>query len=242
MLQGMALSGVGLRRPLNQDRTAAFCLGDAGLFLVADGMGGHFAGERASQAVLCACEEWWDRYRAAWPRPGFAAGLEQLRALVQRCNDDVRRATPAGRVCGTTAVLLWVAEGCYALLWVGDSRAYQAVPGTLRARFAQLTVDEVAGADAAPADRGKLLRAVGIQDACPPAVRSGRLPDKCAFLLCTDGIYKVCAPALLQRQLVRALRGRPLADCAAELERAVLAGGAPDNYSLVLAAVRPAAT
>lgn len=84
-----------------------------------------------------------------------------------------------------------------------------------------------------------LERALGAHARCSVAVRSGPVEPGSLFALCSDGIYKYCAPTELFRLLGRANRTGRLQETGAAIEKVVRAGNAPDNYSLVL--VRPQA-
>ena len=227
----------GRRREINQDRAGQFSVGDYGLYMVADGMGGHFEGDRASQTVLSALSAWWEQFLTAPQRPGFYQGAEQLRQLIKECNHIIRIITPTGRLCGTTAVVLWVREEEYALLSVGDSRCYQAVrrwPAPIRIR--QLTHDDVAGPDGPGGKRnaGKLLHALGAEEDCPLVMQMGRAAKGTVFLLCTDGVYKPCREKIFAEALKKAVAGESLQVAGETIMESVAQAGAADDHSLVL--------
>ena len=222
----------GQARPVNQDRAGCFSTGSWCLAYVADGMGGHYGGERASEAVARACARWWESFLGAPQRPGFLQSVEQLRGLLLRCHEEIGRMAPPHGVCGTTAVLLWISGEEYALFSVGDSRCYAVSRRFgLRREPVQLTRDDVSEE---PRLAGKLLRALG-PGVCAFTLNTGRIRRGTVFALCSDGVYKAC-PAF--PDALRGLSpGRPLEKTVREIAERVEANGAPDNYSLVL--VRP---
>ena len=121
MIRHVCLCERGCQRPLNQDRAGGWTAGDQGLFFVADGIGGHYSGETASQAIADALAEWWN----SGPSMPLPAVQQQLQLLVQNCHTRILQGTPPGQQCGSTLVLLWLSGRTYTLLWTGDSRCYQ---------------------------------------------------------------------------------------------------------------------
>lgn len=234
MIQHVCLCERGCKRPLNQDRAGGWTAGDHGLFFVADGIGGHYAGETASQAIADALAAWWNGGPQIVSLP---AVQQQLQSLVQSCHSQILQGTPPGQQCGSTLVLLWLSGHTYTLFWTGDSRCYQTFRRYLRVRTLQMTVDDVVPVtNPLEADRGKLCRAVGV-GRCLLSMCSGELKKDSVFTLCSDGIYKYCSPERLHRHLAKVWRTGLLQSCAHSIEQDVLANHAPDNYSLIL--VRP---
>lgn len=233
MIQHICLCERGCKRPLNQDRAGGWTAEDRGLFFVADGIGGHYSGETASQAIADSLASWWDK----GPQLSLPAAQQQLQLLVQDCHTQILQKTPPGQQCGSTLVILWLSGSTYTLFWTGDSRCYQTRRSLLRTRTLQMTVDDVVPPNTAScADQGKLCRAVGV-GRCLLSMHSGELEKGSLFTLCSDGIYKYCPPASLYRHLAKAQRTALLQSCAHDIEQDVLNNHAPDNYSLVL--VRP---
>lgn len=229
MIESSFICRVGKIRSVNQDRAGCFSLEDWCLAFVADGMGGHFGGERASEIVAQACSRWWGDFVEAPQRPGFLQSVEQLRSLLLRCHEEINRVTPANEVCGTTAVLLWISGSEYALFSVGDSRCYAV---TRRFGLAQspvqMTHDDVA---AEPHHAGKLLRALG-SGICSFSLATGRSRRGTLYALCSDGVYKACPE--LPAELRALSRCKNLEEAADRIATVVDVNGAPDNYSLVL--------
>jgi len=229
MIDGFCVCRPGKVRPVNQDCAGCFSVGDWSLGYVADGMGGHYGGERASKIVARSCSRWWEDFVNAAQRPGFLQGVEQLRGLLRRCHEEIADITPPGSVCGTTAVMLWIAGEEYALFSVGDSRCYVV---SRRLGFSQkpvqLTHDDVS---AEPSHAGKLIRALG-PGPCVFSLSTGRVPPRALFALCSDGIYK--AHPKFPQELRRLSAKNSLKEIAGEITARVDANGAQDNYSLVL--------
>ena len=122
---------VGLRRKINED--ALLSRPDLGLWAVADGMGGHDAGEVASALVI--------EGLGAIP-PGLApeAQAEAVRTVLQGVNARLREMGgegPKPRTIGSTVTVLTAKAGGYVCQWAGDSRGYLARDGVL----VQLTRD-----------------------------------------------------------------------------------------------------
>jgi protein phosphatase len=192
VLRAAASTNVGRKRRLNEDRYAL--APDLGLYLVADGMGGHTAGQVASELAAEAA------LRAVRTLQGASASLaEKLRYAVISANREIYqtgRARPELAGMGTTLVALLAGEGRAALAHVGDSRAYRVRGGRIR----QLTDDHsVVGellrrreisADAARdhPHRHVLTRALGVRPAVEPDLAELSPEPGDVFLLCSDGL------------------------------------------------------
>ncbi len=210
-------------RELNQD--ALLERSEAGIWVVADGMGGHEQGEVASRMVCDALAE-------LVPE----AALADLSASVQRRLQEVNahlyriatRAVAPLRT-GTTVVVLLTRGSACEVLWAGDSRAYR-----LRgSRLERLTKDHVwSGAESGetPRESFEVTRAVGGEETLELDVYQGRVRVGDRLLLCSDGLTRVLSDAEIARHLGSA-------DCAAAvsaLMEAALAAGAPDNVTAVV--------
>jgi len=119
-----AVSDVGCRRKLNED--ACLARPDIGLWVVADGMGGHQAGDLASRSIVEAL----DFPRAtANPRSLIQRIEEALAAVNDRLLEEARALGPDA-VVASTVVGLVLAETHFVCFWAGDSRAYMIRAGT----------------------------------------------------------------------------------------------------------------
>jgi protein phosphatase len=192
MMRAAASTDVGLRRRINEDRYSL--APDLGLYLVADGMGGHTAGQVASELAADAS------LQAIRALEGASASLaEKLRYAVASANRAIyttARQRPELAGMGTTLVCLLAGEGRAALAHVGDSRAY-----LVRAdRIRQLTDDHsIVGEllrrneiseDAAREHphRHVLTRALGVRRVVEPDLAELTPLAGDLFVLCSDGL------------------------------------------------------
>jgi protein phosphatase len=191
-LRSAALTDVGLRRRANEDRYAVSP--ELGLYLVADGMGGHSAGQVASELAVQAA------VNALETLAGTSAGLtDKLRYAVAAANREilsVAQAKPELAGMGTTLVALLAAGERVALAHVGDSRAYLVRAGRIR----QLTDDHSLVAELVRrreiselAARGHphrhvLTRALGVHRSVEPDLVELTPAAEDVFVLCSDGL------------------------------------------------------
>lgn len=234
-----ALTHQGRVRTNNED---AYCVRLAdGLFVVADGMGGHENGEWASAAIADAIRNVLlpDDFDGAWTVVGEA--LHAANATVWH------EAQARGVQMGSTCVVLLVRGARFAVLWVGDSRCYLARGGQL----IQLTRDHtqvqemidrglLSPAEAEGHPMGHVLaRAVGVQPAVQVDVVSDMIEGGDVFLLCSDGL----TARVQDHEIGTILAGRDIEDQVRDLVELTLARGAPDNVTVVsVAAQAPTAT
>lgn len=232
--ESVSLTNKGLKRLVNQDRVANFIYEDCGLFLVADGISGHYAGEKASQLILDKYTEWWSSTCKTVPELDFQTIVEQLKDVLRKCNREIRLNTPEDMICGSTLVLLLLQREKYALLSAGDSRCYQVTAHKFLPGVRQLTYDDVS---LEQYNYGKLTQAVGCQAECGAKLQSGEVPSGTVFALCSDGVYKFCSELFWKRCLISAFISGNLRKTLLRISDRVQGNGAKDNYSLVLVRV-----
>jgi protein phosphatase len=244
-LSSAELTDVGRRRKNNED--SLIRLPDAGVFCVADGMGGVQGGEVASKAVV----DFLGKDFTESPEAGFAVTADASVRLVERALNAAshwikERAEGLGlNGTGSTVVVLAfdkVTPSQGVALHAGDSRAYR-----LRGdKMVQLTTDHsVAAAAGLPDDsslpamfRGVITRAVGLDsqvqlEATPFDVAPGDV-----FLLCSDGLSKMVSDRRIQK-LLRKHQDDPLEEAAKALVNEALDEGGEDNVSVVIIRVAP---
>ena len=221
-------SEAGPVRPENQDNFLDRA--DLALWAVADGLGGHSHGERASRMVI-------DVLASLEPAATASAALGVAMTGLERVNQDMlRAATEAAEVSGSTVVVLAIREQEWGVLWAGDSRAYLLRSGDLN----PLTRDHSAGAatnggdapsSVPPPSTGVVTRAVGAEANLMLEQASGVLQPGDRFLLCSDGLHGTLAHATL----IEILQANPEPQRAVEgLMSAATAAGAKDNITAVV--------
>ena len=224
---------VGLRRARNEDTYYADPV--LGLFLVADGMGGHQHGEVASSVVRDAIVEQVERGR------GLA---EAVRGAGERLRNHASGTSEALPMGTTVAALRLVGER-YEVAWVGDSRIYLWQHGALRqvSHDHSLVQELVAAGRLDPAlaerhpQRNVLTQALGVTDVEQLHIGMARgqvLPGN-AFVLCSDGLTESLADAAIARIVGRS--DLAAQECVDHLLLAALEGSADDNITAILARV-----
>ncbi|MFT4158080.1 MAG: protein phosphatase 2C domain-containing protein [Microbacterium sp.] len=229
VLNVAALSDLGLKRAVNEDSVLA----TSPVFLVADGMGGHEAGDKASQAVVAAFA----------PLGGTQVSTSEIGAALARANEAVaaisaQHARGAGSTVAAVALVEYEDVPQWLVFNVGDSRVYRHHGNELE----QLTVDHSLGQELVDAGelraedlatfprRNVITRAIGAEDNMAdswlvPVVNGERL------LICSDGLSGEVSDESIRATLT--MCGLPETAAAALVRRAKQAGGR-DNISVVV--------
>ena len=232
-------SDVGLLREGNEDSAYA----GPRLLAVADGMGGHAAGEVASSMTIASMAE----LDAEQP-PGDM--LNALAAAVVTANARLQEkiiANPAVEGMGTTLTALLWSDGHAAVCHIGDSRGYLLRQGELYQithdhTLVQSLVDEgrisVEDVSTHP-QRSLLLRALDGRSAAEPDLSVHEAMPGDRYLLCSDGLSGVVSDETL-RDTLEAVDDPDAAT--RELIELAIAGGGPDNITCIVADVVDTAT
>jgi len=213
----------------------------SGLWVVADGMGGHQAGDFASQTITQQSHS-----------VGMSTGLQDLEArFMSRLTDahDVIRdhaAALGGGTVGATVVGFLVSDDDYACIWSGDSRIYLYRGG----QMAQQTLDHTevqhllnTGAiDAQEAlnwpRRNVITRAIGVSDEPQCDMVEGKLGDGDVFLLCSDGLTEHIPDEELAHAMGHVAAGEDVQQVCNGLIEQTLARGAKDNVTCIIVQLR----
>ncbi|MBE7209392.1 MAG: serine/threonine-protein phosphatase [Gluconacetobacter diazotrophicus] len=232
VLQCWSASHPGVLRPVNED--ACLCRPAAGLFAVADGVGGAGSGDVAATCAMQALSGIPDGLSA----PDRLAFTRSRLALA---HDDLsRRGRMAGnRTIATTIVVLLLDDHHFACLWAGDSRAYLLRRGVLLRLTAdhsavQEMLDEgrISERDAAIHPHANVItRALGSGPVLELDKVVGPVAADDRFLLCSDGLYKAVGEDEIGRIL-----GED-GNAAERLVAAALAFQARDNVTAVVAVI-----
>lgn len=238
VLEAASQCDIGCVRRNNEDRVGVLALPGGAVLMVADGMGGHAAGEVASEIA-------WDTVRTACANGWEPPVADALWQALQEANRRIYVQGEANALqhgMGTTATVLALAgaEAWYA--HVGDSRLYLLREGRLQqlsedhSMVAEMVRNGMLSADAATDHpcRNVILRALG--SAAVPEFQISPLPLAIqagdVFLLCSDGLYEV----LSFRELAGLLEASAAWACREMVDLARERGG-PDNISAVVARV-----
>ena len=219
-------------RASNED---AFLIDTAGgVFVVADGMGGHNAGEVASALAAKTLHEFIEQ--------AHDASESIVAEALVLANDEVLSAAAGNATyegMGTTVVAACIKDGSLVFGNVGDSRIYLMRDGSLE----QLTDDDSWVSRVLPADaigteeasrhpmRHVLTKVVGLRDDMEPSVGSSSFQSGDMLLLCSDGLHGV-----VNDDAIAALLGRSgsVEEIAGELVEKALDSGSTDNITAVV--------
>lgn len=223
-----ARSDVGLVRTNNED---CFLTDPGrGLAIVADGMGGHAAGEVASKITVDTISELVKTPDSFWPFGRSQREKTRLVESIRRANAKVRQTAAldgALNGMGTTVVVLWVRGKRAHVAHVGDSRIYRYRKGGL----VQLTRDH-----SWPSEEGSmrnvLMRAVGAEDKVEIDHRLLDVVPGDIFLLCSDGLTRPVGDDGIVETLSDCKDGEHASERLIDLAKK---NGAPDNVTVVLA-------
>lgn len=226
-----AATDIGRKRKLNEDSYLA----QSPLFIVADGMGGHAAGDIASAAVVTRLAELTDQDYVA--PEAILESLRHATADITLADDD----DDVGVGTTVTGAVLTSRGGepYWAVFNIGDSRVYRFEDN----EFRQVTIDhsvvqELVDAGRISADEAEfhpdsnvITRAVGF--GAEPVADFWLLPvrDGLRLLICSDGLTREVDERSLRRHLAAGLSAH---DTALELIDAALAGGGRDNITAVV--------
>ena len=232
--ESYGVSHRGCVRQLNEDR---FLMEpESGLWLVADGMGGHEAGEVASSTIV----ENLATIGIARSAPEL---LARFKDRLERAHEQIRAlAKTRGVTIGSTVAALLAMNGSFACFWSGDSRVYLVRGG----RISQISRDHTDVQELldkgviSPADarnwprRNVITRAVGVTDEIVVDFHQGRTEPGDVFVLSTDGLSAHVEDAEIGEAVAAYT---PQAACERLLEM-VLGRGGTDNVTIVLVCMR----
>jgi len=223
---------VGLRRKVNED--SLLVRTERGYWAVADGMGGHDAGDVASSKVTQALLEL-----------PIVYGLDDLVASAVEALKKVNRdlialagSSEGQRTIGSTVVGIAIANGQFRCFWAGDSRAYRIRDGAIErlSRDHSLVQSLVDAGMLAPDEAEShpnanvITRAVGVAEELTIDIVDGDARVGDLFLLASDGLTRPMSDS----EIAAALVSNPPAIAAGKMVDTVLSRGAPDNVSMII--------
>ncbi|MEJ1963379.1 MAG: protein phosphatase 2C domain-containing protein [Gammaproteobacteria bacterium] len=202
---------------------------EVGLWVVADGMGGHNAGDVASSMIV---ESLTQLVRLASP----SAQLDAVEDRLREVNDRLYRTSLDNQsgMSGSTIVALLAFERYTLSLWAGDSRVYRSREGSLE----QVTRDhseaqearDVGLSDSVAMTSNVITRAVGGSQELFLDIELRELRNHDRYLLCSDGLYRELSDADMAHHLTG---NDPEGACKALMKQA-LSGACSDNVSAIV--------
>ncbi len=230
-LRHTATTHVGKVRKVNED--SILSLPDQKVWVVSDGMGGHEAGDFASQTVV-------DSVATMPLREGPAEQMQALRQSILTAHETILAEITArgGGTIGATVVALMISDAHFVCFWAGDSRLYRLRDGAIEMLTTdhsivaglvldgQLTWDE---AEKHPQSNA-ITRAVGVGDVLELDKVRGALERGDRFLLCSDGLTKYAGFETLRV----AMQDTPIELVTDKLMTIALDGGGGDNISVIV--------
>ncbi|MCX8038364.1 MAG: Stp1/IreP family PP2C-type Ser/Thr phosphatase [Candidatus Sumerlaeia bacterium] len=247
-VKSWATSDVGLRRSHNED--SCYANDTLGLYLVADGMGGHAAGEIASQAAVRTIHEFVQQAEADRDMT-FPFGVDRtlseeaniLLTAVRLANQVIARMAaeqPELGGMGTTIAGVMIRKGKAHVFHVGDSRVYRLRKG----RIEQLTADHswvneqlqrhMITEEEARTHRWRnvITRALGNKAAIEVDLKTHPIENGDILLLCTDGLSGLVSDQVILETIL--LQGQNLDQACQDLIAQANAAGGHDNITVVL--------
>ena len=228
-----AITHRGAVRQLNEDAHAE--VNSHNLWIVADGMGGHEAGEVASQLVVDVV-----RAKAQELSVNELSHMHIIEAIedANKQLNDYSAQYLDNKTAGSTVTTLFIKDNQYYILWVGDSRAYLLRDGILEQisrDHSQVNdlIDEgiISVEDAKNHPLSNVItRAVGVVDEVQVDLIKGDIHTGDIFLLCSDGL----TGELSDKDICLALEPKSIIDSGMALMHSSLVRGARDNVTCIL--------
>lgn len=238
VVQGV--TDVGLVRKHNEDTIAWET--ESGLMIVADGMGGHNAGEVASQIAVNSITQALSADTKSKPISAY-----MVKKAVTTANSEIYQHAKDHPECagmGTTVVMALFQQKSVVLASVGDSRIYRLRQGALKQltsdhSFVQEMVDNgyMTEEDAlASNNRNLITRALGIEEEVQVDVAEHKIKKDDIFLLCSDGLSDMVEEKNIFSTLVKARND--IARGCKDLVKLAKENGGHDNISVILVACK----
>ncbi len=227
----------GKARALNEDNY--FAAPEQGVWLIADGMGGHSNGKLASSVVV-------ETAKTVGRSASAPDLLARFKDRIYRANTELIRLSQqdGGKVIGSTVAALLVFAGHFACVWSGDSRVYLLRSGSIT----QISHDHsevqemIDGGLLDPAEarhwprRNVVTQAVGVFEEPKLDSVQGKIEAGDIFVLCSDGL----TGHVEDQEILELASGRPPREACEALIQLTLDRGAKDNVTVIVVACRPA--
>ncbi len=231
--QSQSAIDCGKSRQKNED--ALLNQPESGLWVIADGMGGHHAGDVASNMIVDSLKQ-----------INLDTHIQQSIQRVHDCLHDVNRQLRRlsidcyqSQIIGSTVVALIAGDPCFACVWAGDSRLYRLRNNDLyqmttdHCESMDVKIDTSSGKEQAVKSNNVIIRAVGAFDELELDYMYINQKKGDIFLLCSDGLDKELSPDEIKNILIATPH-----NAANALMQSVLEKRARDNISIIVVEIR----
>lgn len=234
---------IGLKRDVNQDSIVTYFKenDNIGLFVVADGMGGYSEGERASQAITSELLQWIEHFSTNVYGDNFSKMMEDLENKLEDINREIFFKYNQEQICGSTCILLFIYKKYYGIINIGDSRIYKKEGWKVRSLMKDDVWENSPEVQESMSEKeiinhhnyGKLLQSVGTKETLMLTSKTDELKQGDTFLLCSDGLYKMCSEKKLAR-ILQFVSESKVEECVNKMLSACYKAGAGDNVSIIV--------
>lgn len=212
----------------------------AGLFVVADGMGGHDYGQYASQQVCLALDHWWQSTSIINQTSSYPEVFTEMKTIIEGINHDIYDFSKKKHTrTGTTVSLLLVLGKNYYVAHIGDSRIYHLVNDGLKlltqddSKAYQDYVDGFIDKNAYLENQESgLLKGIGLTPVVFPQFYHGTVRVNDIIMLCSDGLYQYLSPKRLKKGLKGARKN--MDKSLSKFGNQALSMGASDNLTGII--------
>lgn len=192
-----AITDVGIKKNINEDdyiyRIAEVENYYAGVFAVADGVGGLEKGDYASTTASEEIDNWWNNeFKNNYNDYEFL--IDTLKNVFLNVNDKLMNLYKTQNIkTATTLSLLFIYKNKYTIIHIGDSRIYK-YKRFIKTKLSQLTKDQICiiekNINGTIYKKSFLKDYLGVNDKCEYIIDYGEIKNKDIFFLCSDGVYK----------------------------------------------------
>lgn len=208
---------------------------NAGLYGVADGMGGHNGGDIASQMAVLMLGRILESTEAT--EENLRSGFEQVNDLIFQ--EQKKDALLSGM--GTTLTVIWEKKDQLLLGHIGDSRAYRMRGGQIdqlsedHSMVAEMVKKGLLTEEQAMVHpyRNVITQAVGTSETLQPDIKTLDVQKGDKYIICSDGLYEY----VTKKEMLELLMRYPAEDAAERMIEKALGGGGKDNVTVLIAEV-----
>ncbi len=249
VVESAGITDVGCKRTGNED---SLLVDDRmGLYIVADGMGGHQAGEVASRVVVDTMKSYMERFQSGESVEELAdedldltREANRLLASIRLANSSVYSISQNREACrgmGSTVSALWFTEDSFVVANVGDSPIYLiqgdsietlSVPHTVLAEQASMANGQVLKID--EKFRHMLTRGMGVVDTVDADICENQCFRGNTFVICSDGLSDKVTP----EEILDVVRGQDVAEACRKLVDMAKDRGGEDNITVIVVRVK----